>query len=407
MSPSKPLLKITCISEQRDKVVFAIDNDSYFFSATGASITLSGEVEASAAAVLAMQRNASIVLDRPVSNTYRQGLQHVGAIFQQWFGFAPLPALSAPPLIQTGAKPGVRVGSFFSGGADSLFTFLRHIDEITDLILVIGMDIPLSDTKQADVTEQAAREVATTFSKNLVVVRTNMRAGIERAGLDWGTQAHGSVMATVGHLLAAEFQKIYIASSHTYQGLFPWGSHPVVDHHWSGEHLRFEHDGCEATRVQKIQLISKTPAALSALRVCWMSSDGVYNCGICNKCVRTMISLVAIGALARASSFPHTLSPGAVARLKLHKPNDMLFAAENIRALQDSGASPEILSALQKALSRSRLRAGITALIAIFPRNEKFLKTLHAFFKPAPRRPEVVADAFDAAPCAKAPQKPV
>jgi hypothetical protein len=364
----------------------------------GATIALNGEVQASASAVQAMQSNAVMSLDRPISSTYCKGLQHIGAIFQQWFGFAPLPVPSAPAAIPSNTQTGTRVGSFFSGGADSLFTLLRHLEEITDLILVVGMDIPLSDARQTEVTVHAARQVAIAFGKNLVVVRTNLRASVERAHLDWGAQAHGSVMAAVGHLFAADFRKIYIASSHTYQGLFPWGSHPVVDHHWSSERLQFEHDGCDLTRVQKIQLIAESPAALSALRVCWMSSNGVYNCGVCSKCVRTMISLTAIGALERATSFPNALVPDTVARLKLHKPNDMLFAIENIAALRASGASPEIRKALEKALSRSRLRAGVTALIALFPRIDRLLKFVHAFFKPAPRSPEMVAAAFEAAP---------
>ena len=391
-------LNISAVSEQHDEVVLAIGNEKYFFHASGAAISLSGEVEASAVAALAMKLNAPITLDRPVSKTYLDGLQHIGAIFQQWFGFTPITNITARGASAQAVKTRDRVGSFFSGGADSLYTLLKHFDEVTDLILVIGMDIPMSDTKQADVTEVAAREVADKFGKNLVVVRTNLRASFERASLDWGSQAHGSVMATVGHLLANDFRKIYIASSHTYQGLFPWGSHPVVDHHWSSDRLTFVHDGCDATRVQKIKLISENQTALSALRVCWMSSGGVYNCGVCNKCVRTMISLVAVGALERATSFPGTLSPKAVRRLKLHKANDTLFAAENIAALEESGASPAIMEALKAALSRSRLRAGVTALIGLFPSVDKFLKTLHAFFKPIPRSPELVAAAFNASP---------
>lgn len=390
-----PLLEIRCISEQHDEIVLSVGKDTVFFAVSGASIAVSGEAEASAGALLAMKLGASMVLDRPVSSTYCKGLQHIGATFQQWFGFTPTPVPSAPLPMHSDAKPGTRVGSFFSGGADSLFTLLQHREEITDLILVIGMDIPLSDTQQAAVTEAAAREVAIAFGKNLVVVRTNLRAGIERARLDWGTQAHGAAMATVGHLLAAEFRKIYVASSHTYQGLFPWGSHPVVDHHWSSDRLRFAHDGCEATRAQKIKSIADSPAALSALRVCWMSSGGVYNCGVCSKCVRTMISLEAVGALERATSFSTKLSPRAVARLKLHKPNDMLFAAENIAALQESGASPAILKALQSALKRSQLRARLTALVALFPRSDRFLRRVHDRFKPTQRQPEDVAAAFD------------
>jgi hypothetical protein len=326
---------------------------------------------------------------------YLKGLQHIGAIFQQWYDFTPVPKVTAQTTGQAVRKMGTRVGSFFSGGADSLFTLLRHLEEITDIILVIGMDITLSDAKQIEVTERAAREVASHFGKNLVVIHTNLRASIERANLDWATHAHGSVMATIGHLLAHDFQKIYFASSHTYQGLFPWGSHPVVDHHWSSDRLVFEHDGCDATRVQKIKLISENQTALSALRVCWMSSGGVYNCGVCSKCVRTMISLVAVGALDRATSFPQKLTPAAVMRLKLHKANDTLFGTENIAALEQSGASPEILAALKKTLGRARLRAGLTAVIALFPTVDKYLKTLHSFFKPPPLSRAVVAAAYD------------
>ncbi len=395
---SIPAFKISCVSEAHNEVVIAIDNREYFFNATGASMSLSGEAEASLVAIVAMKSNAPMVLDRPVSSVFLKGLQHIGAIFRQWYGFAPLQDVIAPLAARVEVKRGSRVGSFFSGGADSFFTLLKHLDEITDLILVIGMDIPLSDVKQSEVTEAAAREVAAAFGKNLVVIRTNIRASTERAGLDWGTQAHGAVLATVGHLLADDFKLIYIASSHTYQGLFPWGSHPVVDHHWSSEHLKFVHDGCDATRVEKIKLISENPAALSALRVCWMSSGGVYNCCVCSKCVRTMISLAAVGALDQATSFPRKLELALVKKLKLHKANDTLFALENIEALEVSGARPEILGALKVALRRSRFRAGLTALIGLFPKLDRMLKIGHSFLKPSPPGQEMVAAAFEMPP---------
>lgn len=399
MRQPKPILRVTCSYEADSAISILVGDEKVVFAVSGASITLNGEAAASAVAVLAMKIDASIVLDRPVSTKYLHGLHHIGAIFHQWFGFSPVSVASESSTLLTIEKTsGTRVGSFFSGGADSLYTLLMHLDEITDLILVIGMDIPMADTKQAEVTEHAARMVAEQFGKNLVVIRTNLRASIERASIDWGTQAHGSVMASVGHLLSSEFCKIYIASSHTYQGLFPWGSHPVLDHHWGSERLAFVHDGCDATRVQKIKRISENATALSALRVCWMSSGGVYNCGVCSKCVRTMISLIAVGALTRATSFPSTLAPKTVASLKLHKANDMLFAIENIAALEASGVAPDIAAALKSALNRSRLRAGITALIALFPKLEKRLKALHALTKPPLRPPEEVGAAFDVVP---------
>ena len=37
------------------------------------------------------------------------------------------------------------MGAFFSGGLDSFHTLLRRTDEITDLILVHGFEIPVED----------------------------------------------------------------------------------------------------------------------------------------------------------------------------------------------------------------------------------------------------------------------
>ena len=61
-----------------------------------------------------------------------------------------------------------RVGTFFSGGVDSFYTFLKHQDEITDLIFVHGLDIQLNDISLREKASKQIREVGSSFGKNVI-----------------------------------------------------------------------------------------------------------------------------------------------------------------------------------------------------------------------------------------------
>ena len=49
------------------------------------------------------------------------------------------------------------------------------------------------------------------------------------------------------------------------------------------------HDGAEARRCDKLRRLAESAPALKGLRVCWQ--DAGFNCGRCEKCLRTMIAL--------------------------------------------------------------------------------------------------------------------
>jgi len=213
------------------------------------------------------------------------------------------------------AAPENGVSLFFSGGVDSFYSLIKLRDEIDNLVLIHGFDIPLAETKTFELALKQAREVARHFSKRLIVVRTNLhweesRLYTERSWIpcDWGMY-HGVVLAAVAYALAPNHRKIYIASSSSYAHLHPWGTHPLLDPLWSNEAVHFVHDGGE-TRLNKLRLVIQHPEALSQLRVCW-ENLGINNCGLCLKCVKTMLGLRALGVV-HCAAFPDTLTPELV-----------------------------------------------------------------------------------------------
>jgi hypothetical protein len=162
---------------------------------------------------------------------------------------------------------------------------------------------------------------------------------------------HGSSLAATGLFMRSEFRRIYVPSTFTYDTQIPWGSHLELDKHWSTETLQFVHDGVEATRINKlVWQISKSPVALRYLRVCYVNTNGSYNCGVCDKCLRTMVGLYAVGVLEKTATFPHTLDLQRIAAGPFHAGDGqlILFGEKlNLEALQAWKINPR----LQKAVA--------------------------------------------------------
>lgn len=208
------------------------------------------------------------------------------------------------------------VSLFFSGGVDSFYSLIKHRDEIDQLVLVHGFDIPLAETRAFASAEALVRKAAQLFDKKLVVVRTNFHwdesqpsaTRKERAPCDWRLY-HGAAIAAVAYALAPLHHKVFIASTYSYADLRPCGSHPLLDPLWSTETLEVIHDGGES-RMEKLRGLVEHPEVLPLLRVCWEEFDQA-NCGRCEKCVRTMLGLRALGGEYKPA-FPDLLTPTLV-----------------------------------------------------------------------------------------------
>lgn len=251
------------------------------------------------------------------------------------------------------------VGCFFSGGVDSFHTALKHIDEITHLVIIHGLDISLNNHVLWDEAVDRARTMAAELGKELIEIRSNIRYLHAKHGPHWQSQAHGAFLAHVALLLSPHLSKIYIPASDDESRLEPLGTHPELDHLWSSSEVDIVHDGIEADRVAKLDYIKESTVAMQHLRVCWWNLASKYNCGECEKCLRTMIGLRIVGASEQCTSLPAKIPSKAIRRMYLKAAGEggELFARENLDRLAELGETDtELVRALTYAVNRNRVQ---------------------------------------------------
>lgn len=311
---------------------------------------LSSDPFFAACLIPAMVLGQPFEIEAPISESLPDTANAVQKIFHNWF-----PELARIPVhANTCLKPRERrggVGCFFSGGVDSLHTFLKHEQEITTLVYVHGFDVDLKDDALRKKVSDSLRAFAAKTGKSLIEVETNLRDFTNQHG-EWGEHTHGSALASVALLLDSLLERIYIPSSYAYSELFPWASHPLVDPLWSTESIRIIHDGCEATRFEKVASIAGDARALSTLRVCWENRNGAYNCGECEKCLRTMTALEIVGALDRCPTFQAPFNLESVRQFKLKSHGAGLFWKDNYNAAVEH-KQDDIAAALKVTLDEN------------------------------------------------------
>jgi hypothetical protein len=255
----------------------------------------------------------------------------------------------------------LRRGLFFSCGIDSYYSLFKNLtnhpqdeETITDLIPVRGFDISFASNPTVFHTMVAnTRIVSRKLRKNTLPVATNVRELAVRL-VDQASLYIGAAMASVALTLENVFQKVYVASSYSRDQLIPYGSHPGLDPLWSTEQLSIAHDTCETRRVDKARFIAQFPVVTDTLRTCTYRpfSASVYNCGICEKCLRTMVDLYVAGALHKCVTLPNFVDLRLLRRIPISG-DARSFIEELVACLGTSETDLAIRCALEDALSRS------------------------------------------------------
>ncbi len=307
-----------------------------------------------------------LALDAPICPELREGLVTAMSLIRHWYGYnRPLvkieaPLQSHPPTRST--PP--RTAFFYTGGIDSLANLrvnrlnfpLSHPLSIKDGLLVYGLQDTTRENFEKIVNSLTA--LAQEAQIQLIPVYTNISSHIRdleyiegKYNYDWRFwifEFIGSALAAVAHAFSSRLTTVSISSSDDIPQLAPLGSHPLLDPNYSSYDLQIRHDGISLSRLAKTKIVADWDLALAHLRVCdWQKlPPGLFNCGQCEKCLRTMTALVALGALEKTRVFPQT-----------DVSQDLLLAGVNIDGLDVEASYLELIPLLNQKGRQDLVRA--------------------------------------------------
>lgn len=353
----------------------SVASEAYWFDvpdAHAAELSTSGNPWLACLLPLAAHTGERLRVPVGVDRALLENAERLMRIWHTWY-----PELTVSPIeadavgCALDVRP-ARAAAFFSGGVDSFFTAVRQRDvappaeraPIDDLITVWGFDVPLDRGDAFARLRDRHEVIAQELGKQFIDVATNLRS-TRWSAAQWSSLAHGAGLASVALSLERRFYTVYVAGSGSYRTPRPWGSHAVTDPLFSSWNTAIVFDAAAYLRTEKIERLAECPTALRALRVCYeLSSD--ENCGVCNKCQRTMLTLELCGALERCATFPSTrIDLRRLARMDCSDFADFR-ELQDIRTLALVRKRTDVVEALDRSVARTRrrrwLRAGLATI---------------------------------------------
>lgn len=355
------------MTEQSDGVrrveVRVGDFDLWYRVPAGLPLSVGGEFLLAAGLLPAMQRNQTLVLppECPVDPALLGRLAEIQTVYLAWqdalgLSLSRIEVVAEPR--RTPVEPAVGALSFFSGGVDSSYTAFTNRGRITAALLLRGIDMQLSNTSLWEEAQAGASRLAARWGMPLFSLETNVRYLCYHHGMSWARHFQVVGLSSVAHLVP--HAEVLIASSHSMDHLVPHASHPLLDPLWSSSTTRIVHDG-PVHRTEKLRALATSPEALAELRVCW--HDAGYNCGHCDKCVRTMTALTLLGV--SSPRFPGVFDVRRMDAMREERGGWHEFLLE-LDILEKEFPHREIRRQLDRMLRSHRLRAGVRLLDEAF-----------------------------------------
>ena len=308
---------------------------------------LDGSPFLAAVLVWAMRHREDVVVDAPVSPRLLAALDGIFSMYSSFFpGEMRAVSVDAP----AGEPPAASelTGSFFTRGVDSWYAVLTALEDdpqdppLTNLVFCPDfLPVDRWPAELVAAKTQETRRAAEQTPCRFVEVFTNQKRDFRGHQL-------------VAMALALGFTRMLIPSGGMRGELRPRATHPELDPRFSTERTRILHYG-DASRIQKVGRIARSPRALATVHVCrYNQSADAENCCRCEKCLRTMIQLHALGADASAA-FPQPLDPQVVAGMskEIKHPHQWV---DLLHALGDSPQDRRLAAAIRLVIMRADLR---------------------------------------------------
>jgi hypothetical protein len=253
-------------------------------------------------APIAWARNATVYVPK-LDSVFFDALQAVKKSLQimhpriSWTG-----EVQPESLVTTRDYPSSRSALLFSGGIDSLTSYVVHQNEKPLLVSVLGPDrnsiefnLKLKELSSFS-SKQGSRFTPVCTNMESLFVAKHLPFG---GGWWWTRVQHGLAYLGLCAPLSPVEQigRIYLASTHTRESQIPWGSHPSIDNNVTWASTTAQHDCYHLSRQEKIKILATYIRAENPqvkIRICYQGPDHT-NCSQCGKCCRTIIGLAAVG----------------------------------------------------------------------------------------------------------------
>ena len=300
-------------------------------------------------AIAAWATGASVYVNT-VDKKYLESLKRIQAQVKKWFPYFPLiddAEIQAKDIVKSPLKKDYRnYILLFSGGIDSLFTYVRHKEKRPILVSFWGADVPLEEYKFWRRFSSKLKNFADYEKAEIRFVRTNARLVLNRETFKlkhkidpWGKIMHGLMLTSLCVPLTSikKASKLIIASPG--KGVKD-GTNILIGSRLMWRNTKVIVDGYSIDRQEKVRYFSgSNQENLKYLRVCY-SRFYEDNCGYCEKCLRTIIGLIAEG-----------IDP---TRANFNIKNNILYLARKVierGRIHFSGASLDVWKGLQKNIS--------------------------------------------------------
>jgi hypothetical protein len=302
----------------------------------------------------AMCCGQTLKINSPVSAQLIRQLPAIQDIYQEWEPklqkVEVIAAVRERSISQSLPSSG-REAISFTAGVDSFYSALKS--DHAALMFVHGLDIPLDNLGLRQRVSEKLGWVASELNRPLLEMETNLRAFSDRY-LKWQL-AYGGALAACALLLSRQLDTFCIAAGQSQKPFHADGAHPLLNALFSTEDVTVKTVGCETSRIDKVKAIANHPVVQGALRVCWENRGDAYNCGVCEKCLRTMASLEIFSAYDSNTSFDMPLDYGRLSRAVSMHQSTQMFIEENLLAARANNCNADLISSLEKSLNPRRV----------------------------------------------------
>ncbi|MFA0284340.1 hypothetical protein AB4504_21955 [Vibrio sp. 10N.222.55.F12] len=205
---------------------------------------------------------------------------------------------------------------FYSGGVDSYAALIKNIKSNFNCFSVWGADIEISEEKRWNDFVKHAESDEVVKNVDKIYCKSNLKDFYNRAELNkfrygswWGRVQHGLGLIALSSpvSMTETYTEVIFGATHTENIKIPWGSTKVMDESIKWAQIEVNHEGYELERVDKVKLITnyiKQESLDFNIRVCYSEIYDKFNCGTCEKCIRTAFNFAMLGINPNDISIP-------------------------------------------------------------------------------------------------------